>query len=277
MKTYVAPWDWHNTKIKVYPDGQNTITYADHSIFHHPDAAQIIETETDTDRNEPDETEPAPTEPEKPDRERTDILKRVKDRVFDITYCNPWAYFLTVTFDPKETDSKDPQQVMEKLNKWLDNRVQRDDLQYLLIPEYHKKGGIHCHALINDTLRLSDSGTVTVDGIKKPMRREKALKLGLPETKLHTVYNVPQWKYGFSTAIPTYGEPAALAVYMTKYVTKDLQKIFGRYYWSSRNITREPDTIYTDTDFESAEGSVYRIDATGVRLKYESNITFIKR
>jgi len=36
--------------------------------------------------------------------ERTDILKRAKDKVFDIAFSNEWAYFLTITFNGSEYD-----------------------------------------------------------------------------------------------------------------------------------------------------------------------------
>ena len=181
---------------------------------------------------------------------------------------NDWKYFLTITFDGSEYDFKNPDFVKKKVRKWLEHQVERQGLKYLLIPEYHEKGGIHCHALVNDSLEVVDSGTVIVAGYPKPIKRENALKFG--SDILHTVYNVSKWKYGFSTAIEI-TDATGFAYYITKYITKGNDKIFGKYYWAGGDIKREPEIVFTNTDFCSIDRPVHYMPYTGHSYKYNSN------
>lgn len=166
---------------------------------------------------------------------RYDNLKRAREHIFDIIYCNHWDYFVTITFNPEQIDSYNPHEVMSVLRSWLANSVSRKGLRYILIPEYHKSGRIHAHALINDVFKLVDSGLKAGD---------------------KTVYNITNWRYGFSTAIPC-DNSSRLASYVTKYVTKDSKKIFGRFYLSSKNIVRSPALDYIDMDFDSIDSKEY--------------------
>ncbi|MBQ7322537.1 MAG: hypothetical protein IJW99_10610 [Clostridia bacterium] len=272
----------YNTKIKVYPDGRTKTCYCSHSIFHYADDEISEESFPVPDLFDEDLSEEDLNE-QKLKRLEEDLLygnfRRMQDKLFDLIYMNSWNFFLTITIDPHEFDSKDPKIVMKKLNTWLQNRVYRDDLHYLLIPEHHIKGGIHCHAVVNDALQLVDSGTVAVPkgyGFSKPIYHSTALEHKIPVTDWHPVYNCVDWKYGWSTAIPVYGEPARLAFYIRKYITKECQRIFGRYYWSSRNLIRQPEIVLANTDFSAIDLPRYDNQAAGFSLKYTTDITWTK-
>ena len=211
---------------------------------------------------------------------RADSLKRAKDSIFDIAYENDWKWFVTITFSKDEVDRSSPKAVIKKLKVWLDHAVQRKGLAYVLVPELHKKGGIHCHALINDcALTFLDSNTRCVKGYDKPVKldtiREKNLlaRSGLSEDDLTMVYNIKDWKYGWSTAIKTYGDSANLAFYVTKYLTKDVKKIFGRFYWHSQNIRTKPEIEYLNTDFE-LNSPVVKVNGVNRSYQYLSSFTF---
>lgn len=51
--------------------------------------------------------------------ERTDILKRAKDKVFDIAFSNEWAYFLTITFNGSVYDFSNADFVKKNLGGGL--------------------------------------------------------------------------------------------------------------------------------------------------------------
>ncbi len=225
-----------------------TMTAEEHSAFFRPLGKVIMPKE---------DTEP-----------RSDSQKRAIDKVFDIVLENDWDLFVTVTFSDEEARGN-PEQAIKKLRNWLSHLVQRNGLKYLLIPEYHKNGGIHAHLLTNDVFTLVDSGTKVYKGFKRPMKDETAEARGLMPICGMTVYNLPQWKHGFSTAIRTYGAPEVCAFYMTKYITKDLKKIFGKFYWSSRNIDRNPTKVLSNTDFESVKGDIFHPQHTTLRFKYD--------
>lgn len=199
---------------------------------------------------------------------RDDKLKLARDNIFDLVISNSWDYFFTGTIDPKKLDSSDPKVVKKPLQKWLNNMNERYGLSYLLIFERHKKtDGIHIHGVIKSSvpLRLKDSGTRSYFGFKKPMRDSTALKHGLDIDKGRIVYNLSTWRFGWSTAIKVYGSRGALSNYITKYITKENEKIMGRYYWHSRDLAR-PKTYYFNSDFDSLSFPEYH----GLKYFYDS-------
>ena len=156
--------------------------------------------------------------------------RRARIAVRDLGLANDWAYFVTLTLDAQRIDRYDPVEVVKHLNHWLDNRVRRDGLAYVLVPEHHKDGAIHFHGFFNDALSVVDSGHHDQGG--------------------HTVYNLPAWGWGFSTAIALYGERAAAVGYCCKYVAKQQEKIGGRWYYSGGKL-RRPDVEWCDVDFDA--------------------------
>lgn len=240
----------HNTKIKIYPDGSTNTTYCKRAIFkeqgyeiREKQKGDIIDEIHLTER-ECDDL--ADSRKVKRDR-KEEIMRRTKDMVRDIVLMNDFKYFLTITINPEQLDSFDVNEVKKKLRNWLNNMQKRKGLQYILIPEYHKSGRIHCHALVNDVFKLVDSGKRDKDKI---------------------IYNVPEWKYGFTTAIPLDDNKFRVANYVTKYITKGSDKIFGKYYWSSKNIQREPEIILTDTPYEEVQSEEFK------PLKYNDDLAF---
>lgn len=158
--------------------------------------------------------------------------RRAKNAVFDLVGCNPdLNLFVTLTLDQSKISRTDYKVVIKKLNTWLDNRVRRLGLKYVLTAEYHKKGGIHFHALMNSVFRLVDSGHVDKNG--------------------HIIYNLPDWDYGFTTAIQTYGDRSSVCGYITKYITKSDDKVGGRWYYSGGKLER-PVYAYDNTTFDGS-------------------------
>lgn len=187
-------------------------------------------------------------------------------------------YFITLTLNGDDFPRDDINGACKKLNNWLRNRVQRDGLKYVIVPELHKDGRcIHFHGFINDALRLVDSGTMIPPEGGRPIKRETARRKGLDPALCHTVYNIPDWLYGFTTAIEIYGDRAAAAAYLCKYITKQYTesqkwdstssrtKIAGRYYWHSNNL-REPLVKYNNVPWEQAAGREYDTPAGQMRI-----------
>lgn len=313
-----SPWQspensvYKNTKLKRYRDGGFTLCRCNRAIFKSPnwELADTINTEQieffiDFRRSEMEhiawsqehlvftDDSGCPVEIwEFPSKEklrgkrvengevRNDSVKRAKDSIFDIVYQNDWKYFVTITFNGEDFDRTDPKAVIKKLSDWLHNKVRRNKLKYVLVPEYHKNGGIHCHALFNDCdLCFKDSGTRIIKGFNKPVKlstiEEKGLceKYGVLKSELKTVYNISDWKYGYSTAIETYGDCSKLAYYTTKYITKDVKKIFGKFYWHSQNIVTKPQIEYFDIP-EPLDTPVVAVPGTNRSYQYLSTFTF---
>lgn len=269
--------DKFNAKMKVYPDGQKNTIFASRDIFSEPlkknpvrkSLCQRLKSKSRVFsslslasgflsgrrfsvrriRHVPVPRDKSATS----DASRDRALKRAHDSLFDLVYCNPdLIWFLSITFNPDLVDSFDVPSVMAKVRVWLSNLVSRRGLKYILVPEYHKSGRIHCHLLCNGVFDFRDSGK----------------KAHGTDGDLHTIYNVSDWKYGFSTAIHTYGDLVHVACYITKYLTKQNEMIFGRYYWSSRNLKRKPDEVLFDSDFQSLPYDSVSVPGTSLRLKY---------
>ena len=195
---------------------------------------------------------------------RYDSMKRAKDSIFDYILNNDFSYFFTGTINPDKLNSSDPVELLKPLQKWLNNLRNRYGLSYVMIPEYHKSGRIHFHGVFasEKPLKLEDSGTKLYKGFNKPVSNDKAELLGLSGGR--TIYNLSSWRFGFSTCISLQGDPINTAFYVTKYITKDCKKIFGRFFWHSRDL-KKPDMIYTDIDFDSFAG----LDFGGFKYRFE--------
>ena len=199
--------------------------------------------------------------------------RRARRKIFDYCICNDFDIFVTLTLDKSLIDRNDYGAVIKKLNVWLDNRVRRKGLKYIGVPEYHKNGGLHFHfAMTSNAFKLVDSGTVSIEGHKKPVKVSTADRWGVDVAKRHTVYNVVDWRLGFSTAIFRYGDRGAFAHYLSKELCKDVQKslvdsgsidkIGGRWYYHGGKLCK-PHVVYFNSPFVEARGCSYEISTDG--------------
>lgn len=156
-------------------------------------------------------------------------LNRTKNSIRDIVKCNDFKYFCTFTFDPKKVDSFQLNRCWLKMSTWLHHQADRSrerkmNFKYLIIPEQHKSGRWHFHALISGYV-----GTLRDTGLKSPA--------------LYPIYNMTSFRSGFTTAVEI-DSSEHLASYVTKYITKDFVKTFNqRRFFCSRNLVRPVKTI----------------------------------
>lgn len=252
---------FHNTKIKKYPQGFCKITTANRKIFKEA-GWELADKKKAEFVPKPQDANPVT---------RSDSRHRSLTSVYDIICMNEssFKYFVTLTIDPDKVNSKDPREVIPLLRSFLKNMTARYGLKYILIPEYQKSGGIHMHGLFSDNIELVDSGTRLAKGYEKPMKIETLKRKGINVDECQMVYNLPQWKHGWSTACEMYGDTNKVIKYITKYITKDLAKIFGNFYYAGGNITREVPKELTDTDYQTAEyDREYEIPEAFLKLKY---------
>lgn len=242
---------YRNSKTKVFTDGTtNTIVsrnaifkdkdihseYLENKMYYAPIEVNKKKKKGDNVLNEP----------------RNDSIKRAKDQIFDLVLNNEFEYFFTGTINPDLHDSKSPFELLKPVQQWLKDMVRRYGLHYIMIAERHKKGGIHFHGLLKSDkeLNMVYSGTKLYKGHKKPVSDDKAEKMKLFEGR--EVYNLKSWSFGFTTCIKLQGDRMNTAFYVTKYITKDCKKIFGRFFWHSQNL-KKPLIVIKDMDFDSIE------------------------
>lgn len=77
-------------------------------------------------------------------------LIRSKSKVFELSLCNDWDYFVTLTLDSKKYDRYNLKKYIKDLSQFIrDQRKSKEsDIKYLLIPEQHKDGAWHLHGFM---------------------------------------------------------------------------------------------------------------------------------
>lgn len=143
-------------------------------------------------------------------------ISRTRATVYELAACNPWAYFCTWTLsDDKGFDRYDLGPWYKDFSQWIRNqrRLTGAKLAYLVVPECHKDGAWHLHALM--------------DGVPMDRLLKLTLKDYLPYRLLdilkrgEELYSWPayQEKYGWCTLSPVRDRDRC-ASYIAKYVTK---------------------------------------------------------
>lgn len=200
--------------------------------------------------------------------------RRARSKINDYILCNDFDLFCTLTLDGCKIDRNNYDVIIKKLNNYLDNRVRRNGLKYVGVPELHKKGGLHFHFLCNsESMKLIDSGTVSCKGRKKPIKVSTADKYKIPIADRQTVYNIADWSLGFTTAIKCYGDKNAVANYVGKYISKNNSKVGGRWYYSGGNLNKpvykysvQSFNDYIDYDYDfTCDGGNFKVKKNGYK------------
>lgn len=224
----------HYGKIYRYPCGVMDILACSEPIFG-PKGYELSENYATPKKAPRLQSDREESQPQAADLERS--MRRARGKLRRLALSNEFKYFVTLTIDPSKVDSCDGVAVVKKLNAWCSNAVQRHGLKYILVPERHKKGGIHFHGFFNDALPAVDSGTIKVPGAKKPRRpRSNAERTEWLAAGGQIVYNLPGWTLGFTTAMELHGEYPAAVAYVCKYIGKDGEKPAGRWYYSGGEL-----------------------------------------
>lgn len=154
---------------KFYPDGSCEVLICDKPIFREKGWE-------DTRQHKKPVRRKSASENECDQESQTRSARRAVSRLRDLALCNDFQCFVTLTLDQAKIDRYDPGIIIRKMSTWCDNKVRRDGLRYILVPEHHKDGAIHFHGFfgwespINRTLWCRDSGTMTMPGRKAPVR-----------------------------------------------------------------------------------------------------------
>lgn len=198
--------------------------------------------------------------------------RRARKNAFDIIMCNPdLDLFGTFTYSPeKVTDKADYDECFKYLNTWLSNRVQRNGLKYVCVPERTKAGDIHFHAIMNSSaLKLSQSIS--------PKSGRPLTHNGKP------LYNIKDWARGFTSAemitrnSADEDERAMVSKYIFKYMGKQAgQKIGGRYVLIGGDV-QKPFYVYGDgpSDFLNGEVASYQPEPRRIGDIVYSELGFI--
>lgn len=216
----------HNCRVKVYADGSTEIMAASKPIFREPgyEAAGWHEPQHIVEKDVPERVQTQDVVDKSVENQER-AMRRARAKVRDIALSNHFRWFVTLTLDPSKVDRYDMAAITKKLNNWCSRCVQQNGLKYVLVPERHKDGAIHFHGFMSGALEAVDSG-----------HKDKAGR---------TIFNLPAWTLGFTTAVEISGDYHRAVGYCCKYIGKQGEKPGGRWYYSGGKL-EAPRVEYLD-------------------------------
>ncbi len=153
---------------------------------------------------------------------------RARNELYNLVRCNEFKYWVTFTFDAAKVDRMDYNACQKALSDYLHlMRKKNPDMTFLYIPELHKTGGWHFHALFNnvdfDLVHALNNKRFNKDGSPNiyyltPLYTDF-------KTKDKPIYNIKsaESRMGYNTCIEiTQNSSGRLGNYLTKYITKDM-------------------------------------------------------
>lgn len=181
-------------------------------------------------------------------------VRRTRRTIQDYVHCNDFNLFVTITFSPKKVNRYDLDMCYIKMQSWLERQRRKSrDFRYLIVPEKHKDGAIHFHALVADA-PFSMKKTNVIQNNRR-------------------VYNITSFRYGFTNAqFVDDDDKQKVANYIAKYITKDMVLISNRKrYWSSRNL-RKP--LKYQNCLYDIFGLSHKIDESTLVSSTDFNVTY---
>lgn len=213
-------------------------------------------------------------------------LARSRRVILEKALCNPWDWFCTFTIAKDKADRSDLAVWWGKFSQWLrDQRKKGYNIRYLLVPERHKDGSWHGHGLLAGvpeseliTFRDMDlQGYRTAEGRRLPRKLRNSGYFN---------WNAYQEKFGYCS-LGKIKDPVAAGFYITKYITKDqdrMVKDVGLHsYYVSRGLqgaTKHVDFYGRDPFVDSLLVNKYDFCATGMthvkdRLDWTFGMEFV--
>lgn len=152
------------------------------------------------------------------ERKLSESLSRTRAAIFELTLCNPWRWFVTLTLNPEYHDRQDLKTYQKKLSAFLKNynRLHNTKIKYLLIPElHHDKVSWHMHGLM---MGLPEEHLEAFSEKEKlPIQIIIELKKG------NQIYRWPAYEKAFGyITISKIRSAEGVSKYITKYLIKDM-------------------------------------------------------
>lgn len=214
---------------------------------------------------------PGPADQQKHyDKKLDSSVSRTKRVILEKALCNPWEWFCTFTIAESKYNRKDLITWRDSFTQWMrDQRKKGFPIQYLIVPEQHKDGSWHAHGLFSglteDDLILFRE--MDKQGYRTPEGRRLPRKLIKSDYRNWMPY---MEKFGFCS-FGRINNPVAAGFYITKYITKDnnrMVKDVGLHsYYSSRGLNvaeKHVDFFGRDPDIDRLLVNKYEFCSTGM-------------
>lgn len=174
-------------------------------------------------------------------------ISRARSRILELSLCNPWEYFVTLTLNSEKQDREDLKKYVHDLGIWIGNFNKKfnSSLKYILIPEQHKDGkSWHMHGLFHD---IPDSALV----------RNQYGYLDMP-------YYAN--RFGYISLSPV-KDHERVSRYITKYITKDVMQ---------RRSSKGEHLFYASRGLQGKQMLIQSMSVPIDSAAYESDYTFSK-
>lgn len=179
-------------------------------------------------------------------------IARSRAAIFDYVKCNHFDLFVTFTFDPDKIDRYNMAHCFSQMQKWLWSQQRKHDgeLRYIIVPEHHKDGAIHFHALMG--------------GYKHQLKKTNVLG----DKSRKRVYNMTQFTWGFTNVQKLDDDQQKTTAYICKYIGKEFDNVINRRrYWASKNL-RKPikhyNRMYDWSLWPDLQNQVFSNDALAI-------------
>jgi hypothetical protein len=204
----------YNLRVKTFPDGHRQFMWSD-----------IVRSKGYELEEQPEHTGA------EVERKKRENLSRAINKVYDLARSNTFDYFITLEFSPEfVNDRKDYAECTEVMKRFT-KRLCKWGCDWVIVPERHPTTGAwHFHGLVKGDLALTrahnpHNGAPLFDKDGRP------------------IYNLNDYEFGFTTAVPLDGAPR-VATYITKYYTKDMDLPKGaKHYWASRSLNKPTEEL----------------------------------
>ena len=148
-----------------------------------------------------------------------DNLSRAKQRIFELAYCNPWEWFVTLTLDPQKYNRYDLEKYIKDLSQFIRDYRKRsgNELKYLLIPETHESGAWHFHGFFMNLPKAELHKFTEFEHLPYSILSK------LTKGKVIYTWQAYADKFGYA-CIESIKNHEAVSKYITKYITKDAMR-----------------------------------------------------
>lgn len=146
-------------------------------------------------------------------------VSRTNSRIFELAYCNPWEWYVTLTLDRKKYDRTDLGKYIKDLSQLIRDYRKKTghNVKYLLIPERHQDGSWHMHGFFMG-LPVEALHAFTASE-HLPYRILKRLDEGI---QVYT-WGAYAKRFGYA-CMEQIQNQIAISKYITKYITKDTMR-----------------------------------------------------
>lgn len=158
-------------------------------------------------------------------------IARSKRTVMEYGLNNNWDYFFTLTLADKQLRYDFDLAKQKLLSLFVGLKRKDTSFRYLCIPELTKKGAIHFHCLIKMTPGLIKLDYLYFD--KKTHNRIYYSK---------AINN----KFGRNNFIPINNDTPYVVYYVSKYISKDCQRLFKCSYFASKGLNKSQRTVVSN-------------------------------